>query len=67
MFKIYTKKGDTGMTSTYNGERKHKYDDLFHTHGAIDDLIGKVQWVVHSLKKIREHENENKKKDMFLC
>ena len=58
MFKIYTKKGDSGTTSTYSGERKPKYDALFHTHGAIDDLIGKVQWVVYTLKKLNCNEEQ---------
>lgn len=65
MSKIYTKKGDEGMTSTYSGERRPKYDTLFHTHGAIDDLIGKTQWVLHTLININTNKEQEEKQVLF--
>jgi cob(I)alamin adenosyltransferase len=36
--KIYTKKGDKGMTSLYNGERVKKNHYIIHTLGKVDEL-----------------------------
>lgn len=57
--KIYTKTGDQGKTSLFNGERVLKDNDLVSTYGTIDEL-GSFLGMVYS--KI----SDKKDKDFFL-
>jgi cob(I)alamin adenosyltransferase len=42
MAKIYTKNGDTGMTSLLNGRRISKSDLRIESYGTIDELISNI-------------------------
>lgn len=56
--KLYTKTGDRGVTSLYDGQRRPKNSDIFDAIGTIDELISHLGLVeeyheeVHSLQCI---------------
>ena len=46
---IYTRGGDTGMTSLLNGERVKKYDLRVESYGTIDELNSQIGFARHFL------------------
>lgn len=51
---IYTKTGDDGTTSLYNGKRLSKADCQIETDGSIDELTSYIGLVVVKLKNKKE-------------
>jgi cob(I)alamin adenosyltransferase len=51
MTKIYTRGGDAGQTSTANGIRLSKCDNLCHAQGDIDELNCQLGLIQASMKK----------------
>ncbi len=65
--KIYTKTGDQGKTSLFNGKRVKKDNDLIFAYGTIDEL-GSFLGLVYS--KIKDKKNKQFileiEKDLYL-
>jgi len=49
--KIYTKKGDSGMTSLYNGRREKKNSCIFMGCGEVDELNSSIGLVIEYCKR----------------
>lgn len=50
--KIYTKSGDSGMTSLVNGRRVPKYDLRIETYGTVDELNATLGVVAASIREL---------------
>ncbi len=65
--KIYTKTGDLGKTSLFNGKRVEKDNDLIFTYGTIDELASFLGLVY---SKIKDKKNKqfilDIEKDLYL-
>ena len=66
MGKIYTKKGDKGKTSLFDGKKVLKYNKKVDTYGTIDEL-NSVIGITRSFVKIKLINNELEKiqNDLF--
>jgi cob(I)alamin adenosyltransferase len=53
--KIYTKVGDKGYTSLYNGEKRSKDDDIFEALGDLDELSAEIGLLYH-VKDVNDFE-----------
>ena len=57
--KIYTKTGDKGKTSLYDGSRVVKSDDIFSLLGEVDELSSRIGVVVaHSKKGLKDIDEQ---------
>ena len=67
--KIYTKKGDTGETSLFGGQRVYKNNDRVQAYGDVDEansFIGVAASSPSIPEEIKEHLNAVMS-DLFDC
>ena len=57
--KIYTRKGDKGKSSLYNGQELGKNSEYFKAMGAIDELSSQIGMVSRKITKSPNHQSPN--------
>ncbi len=64
---IYTKTGDTGITSLFNGKRLPKSSKVFEAYGSVDELSSFIGLVIFKLKEREKKELLTEiQKDLYL-
>ena len=54
--KIYTKRGDLGLTDLYDGSRISKTDEIFDALGTIDELSSHIGMLIYVSNEITEFD-----------
>ncbi len=63
---LYTKTGDTGITSLFNGKRLPKSSPIFEAYGSVDELSSFIGLVIFKLKEKEKKELLTKiQKDLY--